>query len=205
VHRIGSEIAAMAPAQWLRPLVTLAALALGLSIWAAEAEARFESALRFDGTGIGMFSPLQFAYEGLDDVAAFDEAKLAYVAQPTSPAGTLVGLFSRPGLIGGFSAGFLGAGVLGLFFGHGVAGGLTGVASALGLIFQLALVVMLARLIWVWWRGDKAKAFDNLSPRQLADAYGRERNDKLPDVASPAIAEMVGETEHDDRPRPLNT
>jgi hypothetical protein len=41
---------------------------------------------------------------------------------------------------------------------------------------------MLARLIWTWWHDDKTDAFANLSPRQLADAYGRARNEVLPDI-----------------------
>ena len=63
-------------------------------------------------------------------------------------------MFNRGDLIGGFAAGFLGSGVIGLLFGHGVVGELGGVASVLGLLFQLALIAMLARLIWTWWHDD---------------------------------------------------
>jgi predicted lipid-binding transport protein (Tim44 family) len=94
--------------------------------------------------------------------------------------GSLGGLFNRPGLVGGFAAGFLGAGLLGLFFGHGVFGGLGGVASYSGLLCQLALIAMLARLIWSWWSGRNAPAFAGLSPRQLADPYLRSRNEAFP-------------------------
>jgi len=37
-------------------------------------------------------------------------------------------------------------------FGHGLTGGLGGFASILGLILQIALVVIVARLIWSWWQ-----------------------------------------------------
>ncbi len=95
-------------------------------------------------------------------------------------SGSLGGLFSRPGVVGGFAAGFLGAGVLGLLFGHGLVGELGGAASYLGLLFQLALIVLLCRLIWTWWWGRNAPAFAGLSPRQLADPYLRSRNEMHP-------------------------
>jgi predicted lipid-binding transport protein (Tim44 family) len=49
-------------------------------------------------------------------------------------------------------AGFLGAGLFGMLFGHGLMGGLGGFASILGLILQIALVVIVARLLWTWWQ-----------------------------------------------------
>ncbi len=104
------------------------------------------------------------------------------VAQPSYPGGSLGDLFNRGDLIGGFAAGFLGSGVVGVLFGHGVVGELSGVASVLGLLFQLALIAMLARLIWTWWRDDKVDASAGLSPRQLADAYGRPRHETLLNV-----------------------
>ena len=103
-------------------------------------------------------------------------------AQPVYPVGSLGGLFSRPGLIGGFAAGFLGAGVLGLLFGHGMIGELSSFPSILGLLLQVALLLMLGRLIWTWWRADKAAAMAKPSPRQLADVYGRMRNERMSDV-----------------------
>lgn len=116
-------------------------------------------------------------------VAIADEAlvRRPAVAQPSHSGGSLGGLFNRPGLVGGFAAGFLGAGLLGLLFGHGVVGELSGATSLMGLFFQLALLALLARLIRVWWRADKAADTADLSPRQLADAYGRQRHEMLPD------------------------
>jgi len=201
VQFAGTPIAAAFPARWPRWLAVFAALVLGPLIWAEKADAGLDGPLHFDGAG-AFVSQVVSAF---DDWGAFAEAKPAYVAQPTSPGGTLVGLFSRPGLIGGFASGFLGAGLLGLVFGHGLTGGLTGMAATLGLIFQLALMVMLARLIWIWRRAGKAATFENLSPRQLADAYGSPRNERLPDVDPLANAEILAETGSDNRTRPLNT
>jgi predicted lipid-binding transport protein (Tim44 family) len=61
------------------------------------------------------------------------------------------GLFGG-GLFGGLAAGFLGAGLFGLLFGHGLFGGMAGFASIIGLMLQVVLVVIVARLIFAWWR-----------------------------------------------------
>jgi predicted lipid-binding transport protein (Tim44 family) len=66
-------------------------------------------------------------------------------------------------------AGFLGAGLLGMLFGHGLFGGLGGFASILGLILQVALIVIVARLIWNWWQRRNQPAYaGGPSPR---DSY----------------------------------
>jgi hypothetical protein len=101
-------------------------------------------------------------------------------------AGSLGDLFSRPGLIGGFAAGFLGAGIFGLLFGHGLIGELSGVPSILGLLFQFALLVALGWSIWARWRADKSTAAAELSLRQLADAYERDRDAGLPELGPDA-------------------
>ena len=71
-------------------------------------------------------------------------------------AGTRPGLFGgrgfTGGLFGGIAAGFLGAGLFGLLFGQGFFGGMAGFASIIGLLFQILLVVIIARLIFTWWQ-----------------------------------------------------
>lgn len=174
-----------APARWLPAIATMVALALGLLAWTKDADARLDGAFVF-ADGVNAATSLVY-----DTVAAFDDSLQPQAAQPTYQGGSLGGLFSRPGVIGGFAAGFIGSGVIGFLFGHGMVGELSGVASILGLIFQIALLVMLARLIWTWWRDDKADAFANLSPRQLADAYGHVRHEVLPDIDTSAVLEEV--------------
>ena len=68
---------------------------------------------------------------------------------PTAPAG---GLLTGPGFMGGLFAGFLGAGLLGMLFGHGLTGGLGGLASMLGLMLQIGIVVIIGYLLWTWWQ-----------------------------------------------------
>ena len=72
-------------------------------------------------------------------------------AAPIGQTGFRPGLFGG-GLFGGIAAGFLGAGLFGLLFGHGLFGGMAGFASIIGLLLQVMLVVIVARLIFAWWR-----------------------------------------------------
>lgn len=198
-------------APWFRPLglrslVMAAALIMSLFISAEGADAELKSEWKFGGSlarliylpissailGNEVFETADGTFTGRDltDVTRSKSAMLPQAAQPTG--GSLGGLFSRPGLVGGFSAGFLGAGLLGLVFGHGMTSELTGAASFLGLIFQITLILMLVRLFWTWWRVERTAGFADMSPRELADAYGRLRNEALPDVeglAEPEYAE----------------
>jgi len=72
-------------------------------------------------------------------------------AAPVGQTGMRPGLFGG-GLFGGLAAGFLGAGLFGLLFGHGFFGGMGGLASIIGLLLQVVLVVIVARLVFAWWQ-----------------------------------------------------
>ncbi|RJF76643.1 Tim44 domain-containing protein [Rhodopseudomonas palustris] len=73
---------------------------------------------------------------------------------PAAGAAAKGGFFNRPGMgmLGGLAAGFLGAGLLGMLFGGGFMSGLGGFASIIGLLLQVILVVVVARLAWSWWQ-----------------------------------------------------
>lgn len=64
------------------------------------------------------------------------------------------GFFNRPGMgmLGGLAAGFLGAGLLGMLFGGGLFSGLGGLSSIIGLLLQVALIVIVVRLAMSWWQ-----------------------------------------------------
>ena len=97
--------------------------------------------------------------------------------------------FFGGGLFGGIAAGFLGAGLFGLLFGQGLFGGMAGFASIVGLLLQVMLVVIVARLILAWWqrRNRPAPAYAAAHP-----ATGR---------IFDALGGMLGGTMHD---RPAN-
>jgi hypothetical protein len=170
------------PPGWARSFAPVAMLALAFLICAQNADARLKSEWRFGGSMFHSYKPLSATSNMFGDPTPRGDSRLVYAGQPSYAGGSLMGLFSRPGPVGGFAAGFLGAGVLGLLFGHGVLGELSGLDSFVGLAFQITLIVMLARLIWSWWYTDKLATVVDLSPRQLADAYGRPRNEVWPDI-----------------------
>jgi predicted lipid-binding transport protein (Tim44 family) len=88
----------------------------------------------------------------------------------TQAAGQTGGLFGRPGFMGGLFAGFLGAGLLGLLFGNGLFGGMgAGFASMLGLLLQIGLIVIVARLIWNWLQRRNAPSYATASGPSLRD------------------------------------
>lgn len=85
--------------------------------------------------------------------------------------GLFGGMFGG-GLLGGLAAGFLGAGLFGLLFGHGLFGGMAGFASILGLVLQIVLVVIVARLIFAWWQRRNAPAYASAASSQGAAPGG---------------------------------
>jgi predicted lipid-binding transport protein (Tim44 family) len=78
------------------------------------------------------------------------------VGQAASRPGLLGGGLFGGGLLGGLAAGFIGAGLFGLLFGHGLFGGMGGFASILGLLLQIGLMVIVARLLFAWWQRRNA-------------------------------------------------
>jgi hypothetical protein len=158
------------PIRWLRQLAAFIVFAAALTLWTDSVDATLRGSSSFVRSPVPSFvlSPPVSPYVL---VAAFDHPS------PGTQSGSLGVLYNRPGLVGGFAAGFLGAGLLGLFFGHGMFTGLNSVAAVCGLLLQLALVVLLCRVIWVWWSGRNQPAFTGLSPRQLADPYLRTRHE----------------------------
>jgi predicted lipid-binding transport protein (Tim44 family) len=154
-----------------RPMLALCAIAAVLALAVTDADARAGRGGSFGSRGSQTFSaPPSTA---TSPTARPIERSMTQQGQPggsfaqrpaTSPGGG--SFFNRPGFMGGgfmggLFAGFLGAGLLGMLFGHGVAGGLGGFASILGLILQVALVVIVARLIWSWWQRRNQPAYAN--------------------------------------------
>lgn len=161
--------------RWLQTFARLTALTAALLIGADDADVCLADGMSFGAGGTGAFMLLVSAAAA--ETAITPQAPMDAQAGPqTYPGGSLTGLFQSGGWLGGFAAGFLGSGLLGLLFGRGLVGELGSVPSYLGLIFQLALFVLLCRLIWTRWSGGGA-AVAARSPRQLADPYLRSRND----------------------------
>jgi predicted lipid-binding transport protein (Tim44 family) len=148
----------------LRPLFSVCAVAAALALVVSDADARAGRGGSFGSRGSQTWSspPSTSTSPGARPI----ERSMTQPGQPgsfaqrpsTSPTG---GFFNRPGFMGGLFAGFLGAGLFGMLFGHGLMGGLGGFASFIGLILQVALVVIVARLLWVWWQRRSQPALAN--------------------------------------------
>ncbi len=152
-----------------RPLLALIAVASMLSFAAVDgADARAGGGFSFGSRGSRTFSPSMSTPTAPGGGTPIQRSITPQPSRPTvgQPAAAGGGFFGRPGgflgrpgFLGGMAAGFLGAGLLGMLFGHGLFGGLGGIASILGLILQVGLIVIVARLLWAWWQRRQAPAF----------------------------------------------
>ncbi len=142
-----------------RLLIALAAIVTTLVFVATDADAR--AGRGFSGGSRGMRT---FSAPPVTKTAPNAAAPIQRTQTQPGNAGT-VGLGApRPGLfggglLGGLAAGFIGAGLFGLLFGHGFFGGMGGFASIIGLLLQVALVVIVVRLLLSWWQRRNTPAF----------------------------------------------
>ena len=132
------------------PLLALLAVVAALSFTVVTADAR--SSGSFGSRGSRTFSAPPATNTAPRAARPIERSAV----QPTRAAAGQTsaarpGLFGG-GLMGGLAAGFLGAGLFGMLFGHGFLGGMGGFASFLGLLLQVGLVVIVARLAWAWWQ-----------------------------------------------------
>src|SRR5262245_2095367 len=150
-----------------RPLITFCALLAVLAVAVVDADARSRGSFGSRGsktftappttrTAPNQTRPVERTMAQPSQPGAPATAGAATRPNPAAPAG---GLLSRPGLLGSFAAGFLGAGLIGLLLGHGLTGGLGGVASILGLLLQVGLVVAIGYMLWSWWQRRSQPAF----------------------------------------------
>jgi predicted lipid-binding transport protein (Tim44 family) len=146
------------------PLLSLTAIFAALVLFIGDLEARPSSGGSFGSRGSRTFSAPPSTTTAPRGGSTFDRTMTqpsrpgAVANSPARPGQQPGGLFNRPGLMGGLLAGFLGAGLLGMLFGNGLLGGLGGMASMIGLLLQVGLVVIVGMLIWKWWQRRNAPA-----------------------------------------------
>jgi len=135
-----------------RWVIALAAIATALVLVAADAHARAGGGFSGGSRGMRTFSAPPTTRTAPNSAAPIERT----MTQPggAAAAGQAAGRpgFFGGGLFGGLAAGFLGAGLFGLLFGHGMFGGMGGFASIIGLLLQVVLVVIVARLLFAWWQ-----------------------------------------------------
>jgi len=148
-----------------RWLIALAAIATALVLVAADAHARAGGGFSGGSRGLRTFSPPPSTSTAPNSAAPIQRT----ITQPGGATATGLGSGARPGLFGGglfggLAAGFLGAGLFGMLFGHGLFGGMGGFASIIGLLLQVVLVVVVARLIFAWWQRRNMPAYAAAHP-----------------------------------------
>lgn len=83
----------------------------------------------------------------------------APTAGARAPGAQTGGFFSRPGFMGGLMGGLLGAGLFGLLMGSGFFSGLGSWSGILGLLLQIALIVIVVRLVMGWMRSRNQPSY----------------------------------------------
>lgn len=146
-----------------RWLIALAAIATVFTFIAADhADARAGRGGSMGSRGGSTFSAPRATPTAPNTAAPIQRSATQPNAATTGAAGQAArpgllggGLFGG-GLLGGLAAGFIGAGLFGMLFGHGFMGGMGGFASILGLLLQVGLVIIVARLAFAWWQRRNA-------------------------------------------------
>ena len=134
-----------------RWLIALAAIAAAFALVAADAHARVGGGFSGGSRGTRTFSAPPATRTAPTAAPIQRSMTQPGSAAPVGQTAIRPGFFGG-GLFGGLAAGFLGAGLFGLLFGHGFFGGMAGFASIIGLLLQVVLVVIVARLIFAWWQ-----------------------------------------------------
>lgn len=142
-----------------RFLAAIAAIATVLVLVTADAHARAGGGFSGGSRGMRTFSAPPATSTAPNTAAPMQRT----LTQPGTAGARPGGLFGG-GLLGGLAGGFLGAGLFGLLFGHGFFGGMAGFASLLGLILQIVLIVIVARLLFTWWQRRNAPAYAAAHP-----------------------------------------
>jgi len=145
----------------VKAIAVVLSLALPLAVAISSADARVGGGMSSGSRGARTYSAPPSTSTAPGTAQPFNRT----YTQPGSPgmgapAPAGGGFFNRPGMgmLGGLAAGFLGAGLLGMLFGGGMFGGLGGLASIVGLILQIALIVLVVRLAMSWWQRRHATA-----------------------------------------------
>jgi len=142
----------------IRALAIVLSVALPLAVAVSAADARVGGGGSSGSRGSRTFSapPSTTTAPGTAQPMnrTFTQPGTPGVGAPAAGAANKGGFFNRPGMgmLGGLAAGFLGAGLLGMLFGGGLFSGLGGLSSIIGLLLQVALIVIVVRLAMSWWQ-----------------------------------------------------
>jgi predicted lipid-binding transport protein (Tim44 family) len=138
-------------------------LAAGLIFAGSAAEARVgRGGGSFGSRGSRTYTPPPATRTAPDAAAPIQRSQVPNQGPNVTRPGTPAPNVAQPRRFGfgtGLMAGLFGAGLLGLLFGNGFFGGLGGLASILGLLLQVGLVVLLVSFAMKWFRRRQQPAF----------------------------------------------
>jgi predicted lipid-binding transport protein (Tim44 family) len=107
----------------------------------------------------------------------------AMPSRPAAPAAAAAAAPSRMSTMAkGFAAGLIGAGLFGLLGGGSLFGGMSGIMGFLGLLLQVALLALVARLIWGFFKSRQ-------NPQTATAGYERSAQ---PDLSRVGMGGAVG-------------
>src|SRR3569833_2281969 len=136
----------------VKTIAVVLALTLPTALAISAADARVGGGFSSGARGSRTYSAPPSTSTAPGSASQFNRTYAQPGAGMNSTAPSRGGFFNRGGgFLGGLAAGFLGAGLLGMLFGGGLFGGLGGLSSIIGLIIQIALVVLVVRLAMSWW------------------------------------------------------
>ena len=144
----------------IKAVAVVLSLALPVAIAASDADARVGGSSSSGSRGSRTFSAPPSTTTAPGAATPFNRT-MTQPGSPSAPAAAGGGFFNRygKGMLGGLAAGFLGAGLFGMLFGGGLFSGLGGFASIIGLIIQIAVIVLVVRLAMSWWQRRNAPAY----------------------------------------------
>ena len=139
------------------------ALAAGLILAGSAAEARVGGGRgSFGSRGARTWSAPPSTNTAPGTAAPIQRSQVPNQGPAVNRPGTPAPNVAQPGRMGfgtGLMAGLFGAGLLGMLFGSGFFGGLAGLASILGLLLQVGLVVLLVSFAMRWFRRRQEPAY----------------------------------------------
>jgi predicted lipid-binding transport protein (Tim44 family) len=138
-------------------------LAAGLIFAGSAAEARVgRGGGSFGSRGARTYTPPPATRTAPDAAAPIQRSQVPNQGPNVTRPGTPAPNVAQPRRFGfgtGLMAGLFGAGLLGLLMGNGFFGGLGGLASILGLLLQIGLVVLLVSFAMKWFRRRQQPAY----------------------------------------------
>ncbi len=133
----------------LRTIVLAATL--GLVLAPVAAEARAGSGGSFGSGGSRTFSAPPTTPTAPRSTSPIERSTTPSATQSAAPFPNRASAPASSGIGRGFIGGLIGAGLLGALFGAGFFGGLGSLMSILGLILQIGLLILVARLAYNWF------------------------------------------------------